>query len=442
MKLNWFSPLPPDKSSIADYTLSLLPELTKYFDITLYTDSKGAGQSLKNQFSIRHYRPENIEWSTLNQSHLNIYNIGNNPLFHSSIWQVSRLSPGIVVLHDFTLHDFFTELFRSRAHGASEYFQVMKRIYGDQGEAAAKQFWNGQLPHEFMYENYPLTSLATENAVGIITHNSSAYDVLSHSDCLLGYTPLPYVDRLQKKKNNSAQHKKFSMDNPCRLILFGFLGANRRAESILQALSQIENKHKFHLDIFGEVQNSQHLLARINHYQLEKLVTVHGYVEDNELHNALSNADLALNLRYPSMGESSQSQLLIWNHCLPSIVTKVEWYKTLSDDCVLFVRPEHEIEDLIAHLEGFLQNSERYSFLGLTGRKLLESYHSPSGFIKFLIEYSSKIKPYRSLYVKNYLINRVTEKLNSLGSTALADKYLSKISADILSISFPHLENP
>ena len=39
------------------------------------------------------------------------------------------------------------------------------------------------------------------------------------------------------------------------------------------------------------------------------------------------NLELLINLRYPTMGEASLSQLRIWRHALPSMVTQVGWHE-------------------------------------------------------------------------------------------------------------------
>jgi hypothetical protein len=56
------------------------------------------------------------------------------------------------------------------------------------------------------------------------------------------------------------------------------------------------------------------------------------------------------------MGEASGSQLRIWDHALPSIVSKNDWYATLPSETVAFVSPDHEIEGVKYHLKYFLKN--------------------------------------------------------------------------------------
>ena len=43
MRLNWFSPLPPARTEIANYTVRLLPALCASCDVTLWTDQPVSG---------------------------------------------------------------------------------------------------------------------------------------------------------------------------------------------------------------------------------------------------------------------------------------------------------------------------------------------------------------------------------------------------------------
>ncbi len=94
------------------------------------------------------------------------------------------------------------------------------------------------------------------------------------------------------------------------------------------------------------------------------MVTLHGFVPAEDLEAALTSAHLAINLRFPTMGEASVSQLQIWDHALPSLVTRVGWYATLPQETVAFVRPEHEITDIQAHLHAFVDDPGRYAHMG------------------------------------------------------------------------------
>src|SRR3712207_3100505 len=100
MKLNWFSPLPPAKTGIADYTLRLLPALCSKADVVLWTDRPSWSSEIEQYADVRYYQLDNLPWADIHRADLNIYHIGNNCDFHSGIWQVSRQCPGCAILHD------------------------------------------------------------------------------------------------------------------------------------------------------------------------------------------------------------------------------------------------------------------------------------------------------------------------------------------------------
>src|SRR4051812_20035917 len=103
MRLHWFSPLPPAKTDIAHYTARILPDLRAEIEVVLWVDQQEWDSALEAYATIRRYDPQQMPWTELNCDDVCIYHIGNNPFFHGPIWMVSRLHPGIVVLHDWCL---------------------------------------------------------------------------------------------------------------------------------------------------------------------------------------------------------------------------------------------------------------------------------------------------------------------------------------------------
>ena len=398
--INWFSPLPPIKTDIANYTLRIFAALQNYAEITLWTDQ--SSWNLK-EAKVRHYQIDNLSWADLNRADLNIYNIGNNADFHGNIWQISLQCPGLIILHDFKLHHFFYNVYY-RQSKLEDYLAQMNRLYGDQGRKDAQKMWEGSLSIDYMAEKYPLTSLVLENALGVITHTKNAYYSLQQEqNCPVCYIPLPYPSKFKPIVKNSLD-----LAPPYKLIIFGFIDLNRRIEIFLKALSSFAQKKHFRLDIYGQLWDQEYLCQRIQELALEELVTIHGFVEEAELDAALSKADLAINLRYPTVGEASGSQLRIWSHALPSLVTQIGWYAQLEDTAA-FVRPEHEIEDIHQHLSNFLANPKQFWEMGQKGRKLLEEQHSPESYAKNLINFASKAQKFKPCLVAYKLVERVGE---------------------------------
>lgn len=419
MKINWFSPLPPAKTDIANYTQRIIYHLQEKIDITLWTNQQEWHQSLEKYAQVKSYQLDKMPWFELNQGDINIYHLGNNATFHDDIWKISQQSPGLVVLHDYKLQDFFYMLYPDK----NDYIQQMREIYGEKGDKVARLFLNNHYSMEFILENYPLTPLALKNALGVITHNPQAYvSLCQQNQWLTAYTPLPYIS--DYFSDNSQKIAKI----PYKLIIFGFIGKNRRLDVVLKALCQFKHRHSFHLDIYGQLWDENYIMQQIEELGLENIVTIHGFVTDNDLDCALSNADLAINLRYPTMGEASGSQLRIWNHSLPSLVTNIDWYSSLNPEAVAFIRHDFEIDDIHQHLQNFLDNPSQYQQMGIKGKQILENDHHPLLYAQAIVDVSQKVCEYRHHTTLDRIIKRVASELNYLNPNIPSNSHLTKIS--------------
>jgi glycosyltransferase involved in cell wall biosynthesis len=383
MRLNWFSPLPPAKTGIADYSFGILPELSNRADVTLWTDRTAWDPELEKYATVRHYQPDTIDWVELNRADLSFYNIGNNHLHHASIWQVSRQSPGIVILHDVRLHDFFESLYRGHWRNQAGYLAQIEKHYGEEGLRLATEFVNARHgDFDLMAQRFPMTGAVLENALGAVVHTQDAFNELQHANhCPVFYAPLPSAPI----SASAAERTDGLPIQPYRLVIFGHIGRNRRLDAVLEALAHLSQRNRFQLDIYGEIDDPKSLRQRIHTLNLKNIVTVHGYAPAADLDHALSIAHVAINLRYPTMGEASASQLRIWEHALPSLVTKVGWYTSLSDEAVAHVRPEHEVADIRSHLETFVEDPERFVLMGKRGRRLVETEHHPRAYAKSMV---------------------------------------------------------
>jgi glycosyltransferase involved in cell wall biosynthesis len=174
-----------------------------------------------------------------------------------------------------------------------------------------------------------------------------------------------------------------------RLVLFGHIGTNRRLEAVLRALGSFPERHRFQLDVYGDVYQRDAIVRLIRELSLKPFVRMHGFVSESTLTAALQQAHLAINLRFPTMGEASASQLRIWDHALPSLVTPHGWYARLPTDTVSFVRPEHESADLHALLAAFLRDPIRFAERGLKGRMVLERCHRAPTYAQELVSFAT-----------------------------------------------------
>jgi len=419
MKLNWFSPLPPAKTGIAEFTAGLLPTLSSHAQITVWTDQGEWDSTIERHCAVKQFSLSQINWPIVNSADATFYNLGNNHLFHAAIWEVSRLHPGVVILHDVSLHNFFDSLFNGVWQDTAGYLEHMETHYGAEGRNAAVDFINRTVSIESIAERYPLTPLAIENALASIVHSRSAFEELSrHNHVATAYVPLPAV--FGPRPDTSAI-KPRSTDPPYNLIVFGHLGRNRRLDSLFEALSEVPQRDLFHLHIYGLIDEPKQLRQRIRSLKISDLVTLHGYANEGELHAALKNAHLAINLRYPTMGEASASQLRIWSYSLPSLVTKVGWYASLPEGTVAPVRPEREVEDIKDHLANFLVDRENFELMGRSGYASLIQDHDPEQYVRAVLEIANNCRSLQLRAVAKQLAERAGILISPWAVDPIAD---------------------
>ena len=107
-------------------------------------------------------------------------------------------------------------------------------------------------------------------------------------------------------------------------------------------------------------------------------VRIHGFVPEPELDARLAEAHLVFNLRYPTMGEASGSQLRIWNASAAAVVTDLGWYGSLPEGTVFKIPLDEEtsaLQDLVRRLHADRSLGQT---VGSAGRTRLETHHTPA----------------------------------------------------------------
>lgn len=425
MKLNLFSPLPPTRSDIARLTVHMLPHLAREAEITVWCSEPEWKCDPPRGATVRHYDWRRPPWREINQADATFYQMGNDPRYHHAIWHLSQQHPGIVILHDFMLQHFFSGLvFHNGGLNRRQYLELVERHHGIKGRVLAEAHVQGLIETEELAQRCPLTEAATENALAVIVHSAAAYAALPE-DASVALVPLCVgmtAPELDPRRTATEQY---------RLTVFGFLGPNRKLPLLLRALAEFPERHRFRLDIFGTMDGQEKMHQLVSRLGLSETVTLHGFVTANELDAALRRTDLVVNLRDPSMGEASGSQLHLWQYGLPSLVTRRAWYATLPDDTVAFVRPQHEIEDIQRHLAEFLRDPETYRALGRNGRRFVEEHHSIESYATALLEFAADAPDFRARWVARDLARRSAMALTAWSDPSTSETFTEPIARQI-----------
>jgi hypothetical protein len=154
---------------------------------------------------------------------------------------------------------------------------------------------------------------------------------------------------------------------------------------ILDLLAKWPHRHAVRFDIYGQLWDPPLVEETIQNLDLADLVTVHGFVEEGDLNQALAVADVVLNLRYPTIGEASGSQMRIWSGSVPSVVPAIGWFAELPDDVVVKISIAHEAEELTTIFEAMLRDRYCFDDVGRRGRQILDRRHSPVSYADTLM---------------------------------------------------------
>ena len=415
MKLAWFSPLMPDRSDIANFTERLRSSLEERFKTRFFKE--GCEGFLEPATGTLYPSGSGLcpceLLVSLNTDDVAIYNLGNNPSFFARTWALSQLKPGIIILHDVKLHHFFEGIYRAQLHDEKSYVDLLAQNYGARGREAGMAYCQSKVSINFMAEYFPMTAWAVHNALAVVVHTPYAYQQVRKATAApVRMIALPYDAKVSRVSLDAAsqqrnERKDFSPERPAKLVIFGYLNVNRRVVEFLHALATMPERECFEVHILGTLFHRETVEAAVQLLHFDGHVTFHGFVPDERLTAVLDDADLAINLRHPTMGEASGSQLRIWDHALPSLVTFDDGYKSLPRECVSFVRPKHERADIQRHLRLFLRNPRAYQNKGQRARRWLLDHHQPAEYVSTVATICSEVGALRRRFNQLCLAERV-----------------------------------
>ena len=327
MRVAYYSPLPPERSGIADYSALLLPALGQLVELTV----------------VRRGRTRPVA------ADVALYHVGNDPEAHGWIVDALRRRPGVVVLHDFVLHHLVAGLTIGRKDGHG-YLAAMERDAGIPGRLLAHGVLDGRVspPWETRPDEFPLTGEVLANATGLIVHSHYV------EQCVLEAGYHGPVWRIQHPAWPPAGVEPAQIEGRPLFGCFGHLNASKRIPQLVAAFAVVRKRHpNAKLLLVGSASpgfDADRLAAE----GVERI----GYVAEDELWSLMAACDACISLRSPTMGETSGSAIRALSLGRPLVVSDLGWFSELPDDVALKVPvDEDEIPSLATALE-LLASSE------------------------------------------------------------------------------------
>lgn len=385
MRLAYFSPLPPSKSGIADYSAELLPYLAQGADVSVFVEHArelraNQGRADYRVYDVAHFDDINAR----RPFDLCLYQQGNNP-YHEYVYDRALIVPGITVLHEHCLHHLIALKTLDRGDEAG-YRELLFQAYGRSGAELAEMRTRG-VSSEYQQFLAPLNFHVVAHSLGVITHNEYAAAYLESVTAPAGQNnalapgELPaYFRRPQNRLPGAAARlplveiiphhlspKIYELDSwdkgECRRALrlpedvfivaaFGYVTEVKRLPKLLAAFRRLLEVVPDALClIVGEDHDRHGVAPVIAELGLEGRARVLGYTPEQEFFRYLKAVDVTVNLRFPSAGETSGTLIRALGAGKPVIVSDYAQFAELPDDvCLKAPLGAGEEEAIYSHL--------------------------------------------------------------------------------------------
>lgn len=352
LRVAYFSPLPPERTGVADYSVLLLPALRERLDVEVVRRG-------------RRRAPRGTD--------ISLYHVGNNPDAHAWIVDALRRRPGVVVLHDFVLHHLVAGMTVGRRDGHG-YLDAMEREHGVVGRLLAHGVLDKRIPPlwESRPEDFPLAWFVLEHATGVIVHSGTVRDLARGAGYAGPVWVVPHpawpVPELEPERVASGPV----------VGCFGVVNASKRIPELLRAFARVRERHpETKLLLVGPTSPGFDLDRRLQRLGLaDDGLVREGWVDEKRLWALMAGVDACVNLRHPTMGETSGNVIRSLSLGKPLVVSDVGWFSELPPEVALKVPVDaNEVETLTAALELLVTRDDVRVEMGTAAVELARREH-------------------------------------------------------------------
>jgi glycosyltransferase involved in cell wall biosynthesis/SAM-dependent methyltransferase len=324
MRLAFFSPLPPARSGIADYAEALLASLNPLAEVEVFS---GGHQP---------FDPARFD--------IALYHAGNNG-HHGFVYETALRHPGVVVMHESNLHHLIADLTIKRGDWDA-YVRECEYNGGEKAREFAQRVRRLEIGPD--YEGVPMTRRLLESARGIVVHSRFMAEEMRAAGFAGPVAVIPHGAWVPQGDRTSYRYK-LGLDELAPLVgIFGFLKPYKRITESLRAFRRLVRLvPNARMILVGEPHPEFPVEPMIRSMGLSANVRVLGFTPIAEFVGYLSACDIVLNLRYPTVGESSGTLLRSLGLGKAVLVSELGSFQEFPDDVCLKVPVGDGEEDLI-----------------------------------------------------------------------------------------------
>ena len=359
MHIAFFTPLSPLHSAIADHSEGLLPHLAELADVDLFIgdDYTPSNPEITGRFTIHNFRDFSRRAGRYDAV---LYAMGDNATFHGYVYEMLQQFPGVVMLHDTTLHR--TMIHLAFQQGRPEmYLQQMRDAYGVADIRIAQRVVAGY--GEGYVKRYPLFERVVNSSLGVIVYNGHARrQVLRHCPGArvmhINYhffLPPGFPDRTDV----AALRRRWGLDGRFVVGSCGIFVPHKRLDSCLRAFARFRERHpEAAYLLVGSHPQEYDLPGLIHTLGLDGHVVLTGWMDPVRFTQHMHLLDLGIHLRYPHIGGTPFTPIRLMGLGIPTLISDIGPLAEFPEGVCVKVAPDEFEEDTLLALLTYLADHE------------------------------------------------------------------------------------
>ncbi len=349
MRIAFFSPLPPTRSGIADYSAALLEPLSRIAQVDTFCG--------KSHFDASKYD-------------IAVYQLGNNP-HHEFAYEAALEHPGVAVMHEANLHHLIAHLTIVRGDWDAYLNEVEFDAGADAHKYAADFVRTIKRPPDY---DIPMLRRVLKNSRAAIVHSAAVESELRTHGFSGPVGKIPHGAWLLNG-DRLAYRTRLGLTEATPLVgVFGFLKPYKRIAESLRAFRRlIRVMPDARMILVGEAHPELPLSDMIRSMGLSAHVRHIGFAPIEDFNGYMSACDVVLNLRFPTVGESSGTLLRALGLGKAVVVSDVGSFGEYPDEICLKAPVDASEEDhIFEYLNLLFSRPDVAQSLGARARQWVE----------------------------------------------------------------------
>jgi glycosyltransferase involved in cell wall biosynthesis len=373
-----WGPLPPARSGIADHTAELLPALTRRLEVVAVVENVGAvDREVVGEVPVVQAPAPGARFSP--EADLHLYQIGNSPA-HVFAYRAACARPGVVVLHEWTLHDLVWREAAERGDVAA-YLRAMRRSHGEEGSFVGRQVARG-LGGSLLPSLFPANDRLLDASLAVVCLTRAATDKAARRrpGGLVLHMPQHIALPPGTPPSRGAARQALGLPTTASIVTApGLATAAKGLRALVRATAALRARRpELRLVVAGEVEAGLPLASWARDAGLDEALRVTGRVPLSDLVGHLVAADVVAALRFPSHGEVSAVLLRALGVGRPALVTaSTPAAEEFPEGMVIPVDPgAREEAEIEAFLELLVGRPGLAETIGRLARSYVQEHHA------------------------------------------------------------------